>query len=210
MKAEFSQILSMLRHEKGISQRRAAADLKISQALLSHYENSAREPGLDFVKRACAYYGVSSDFLLGLEPMRSGNPGSGQEDQPMRTLASQASRVIHSVETIFQLLSAIENDRAMDEASRYMGAAIYKLYRYILQFSPSMEPGELEVPQEQFGPLCDVEMRLAEMELCTAFQNSEAKGLDFKKDLPLISGLLEELLGSMDKTIAGQYCKEKP
>ena len=42
---DFSRILSLLRQEKGISQRKAAAALGISQALLSHYENGIREPG---------------------------------------------------------------------------------------------------------------------------------------------------------------------
>ena len=61
----FCDILAALRRKKGVSQRRAAADLLISQALLSHYENGAREPGLPFVCRACDYYGVSADYLLG-------------------------------------------------------------------------------------------------------------------------------------------------
>ena len=62
---DFSRTLSLLRQEKGISQRQAAQALGISQALLSHYENGAREPGLAFVCRACDYYGVSADYLLG-------------------------------------------------------------------------------------------------------------------------------------------------
>ena len=37
----------------------------ISQALLSHYENDAREPKLEFVVRACNYYDVSADYILG-------------------------------------------------------------------------------------------------------------------------------------------------
>ena len=61
----FSQTMSELRKERGISQRKAAADLKISQALLSHYENGVREPGLAFVAKACDYYHVSADYLLG-------------------------------------------------------------------------------------------------------------------------------------------------
>lgn len=65
MERNFSTVMSALRRRKGISQRTAAADLKISQALLSHYENGAREPGLIFVCRACDYYGVSADYLLG-------------------------------------------------------------------------------------------------------------------------------------------------
>ena len=66
MERSFPETLSALRREKNISQRKAAADLHISQALLSHYENGAREPGLAFVCKACDYYGVSADYLLGL------------------------------------------------------------------------------------------------------------------------------------------------
>ncbi len=57
--------MSTLRKKRGLSQRKVASDLQISQALLSHYENGAREPGLEFVCRACEYYGVSADYLLG-------------------------------------------------------------------------------------------------------------------------------------------------
>lgn len=64
MERSFPQTLSALRRERNISQRQAAADLGISQALLSHYENGAREPGLGFVCRACDYYQVSADYLL--------------------------------------------------------------------------------------------------------------------------------------------------
>ena len=64
----FAQILSELRRSSGLSQRKAAADLKISQALLSHYENGAREPGLNFVCRVCDYYNVTADYLLGRSP----------------------------------------------------------------------------------------------------------------------------------------------
>ena len=49
MATEFSRTLSLLRKERGVSQRMAAADLGVSQALLSHYENGIREPGLAFV-----------------------------------------------------------------------------------------------------------------------------------------------------------------
>lgn len=71
MDAIFPKRLSSLRRERKLSQRTAAAALNISQALLSHYENGMREPGLDFIRTACAYYGVSSDYLLGISPVRS-------------------------------------------------------------------------------------------------------------------------------------------
>ena len=65
MDRSFPETLSSLRKERNINLRTAAAELGISQALLSHYENGAREPGLSFVCRACDYYGVSADYLLG-------------------------------------------------------------------------------------------------------------------------------------------------
>ncbi len=72
MENRFSEILCELRKRQGLSQRKAAADLHISQARQSHYENGAREPGLVFVCRACDYYGVSADQILGRADTRSG------------------------------------------------------------------------------------------------------------------------------------------
>ena len=46
---EFNRIIKLLRTERGITQKQAAEDLHISQALLSHYEKGIRECGLDFV-----------------------------------------------------------------------------------------------------------------------------------------------------------------
>ena len=46
MNTDFSRILTLLRKEKGISQKLAAAELNISQALLSHYEKVFVNAGL--------------------------------------------------------------------------------------------------------------------------------------------------------------------
>lgn len=64
MDRTFPETLSALRRQRNISQRTAAAELNISQALLSHYENGAREPGLAFICKVCDYYGVTADYLL--------------------------------------------------------------------------------------------------------------------------------------------------
>ena len=66
----FKTVLSSLRKETGLSQRQVASDLGVSQALLSHYENGAREPKLEFVVKACNYYGVSADYILGRKAER--------------------------------------------------------------------------------------------------------------------------------------------
>jgi transcriptional regulator with XRE-family HTH domain len=72
MKSTLAKTLGSLRREQNLSQREAAAKLGVSQALLSHYENDAREPKFDFVIRACDYYGVSADYLLGRSDERNG------------------------------------------------------------------------------------------------------------------------------------------
>ena len=47
MNQHFPRIITLLRKERGLSQKKAAEELCISQALLSHYEKGIRECGLD-------------------------------------------------------------------------------------------------------------------------------------------------------------------
>ena len=113
MNAEFSRTLSLLRQEHGISQRTAASALGISQALLSHYENGIREPGLAFVVKACEYYNVSADFLLGRTMSRDGTTiiepkelydSSSEQDSSMRgsVLATLSNKLlVNSVAMLF-------------------------------------------------------------------------------------------------------------
>jgi transcriptional regulator with XRE-family HTH domain len=65
MNSEFSKIITVQRKERKISQKQAAQDLGISQALLSHYEKGIRECGLSFLVKIANYYCVSCDYLLG-------------------------------------------------------------------------------------------------------------------------------------------------
>ena len=65
MERSFPVILSELRKEKGMSQKEAAHQLGISQALLSHYEKGIRECGQSFLIKAADFYDVSCDYLLG-------------------------------------------------------------------------------------------------------------------------------------------------
>jgi transcriptional regulator with XRE-family HTH domain len=57
--------LICLRKKRKLSQREAAAQLNISQSMLSHYERGIREGSLDFLVRAAQFYAVSCDVLLG-------------------------------------------------------------------------------------------------------------------------------------------------
>ena len=90
----FGETMAALRKERKLPQRTAAADLHISQALLSHYENGTREPGLDFLCRACDYYGVSADYLLG----RSDCPCPEKTEQELRAMAESLAALARRAE----------------------------------------------------------------------------------------------------------------
>ena len=79
MGIEFNRIITLLRKERGITQKQAAQDLGISQAQLSHYEKGIRECGLAFVVQVADYYDVSCDYLLGRSAERSGQTISVEE-----------------------------------------------------------------------------------------------------------------------------------
>lgn len=142
MTTDFSRCLALLRREKKVSQRVAAKELGISQALLSHYENGAREPGLAFVKKACDYYNVSADFLLGRTLDRDGAiivaedmyDASEEKDHVLRgsVMATMAKKLlVNSISLLFDLLSKTENRGAIKAATQYLSTAVYKLFRHL-------------------------------------------------------------------------------
>lgn len=139
MNENFSRVLALLRQEKGISQRTAAGELGISQALLSHYENGAREPGLSFVTRACDYYHVSADYLLGRTLTRDGtvikaenllDASQGKESLKGSIMAKlQKKLLVNAVSLFFDMLGKTGSRETATEAGNYLSGAIYQLYR---------------------------------------------------------------------------------
>ena len=94
MMKDFASVFSGLRRESGKSQRTAAQEMNISQALLSHYENGVREPRLEFVAKACDYYGVSADYMLGRSNSKRGlSAATEEETDPFFELLSASGQV---------------------------------------------------------------------------------------------------------------------
>ena len=161
MNAEFSRTLSLLRQERGVSQRTAAGALGISQALLSHYENGIREPGLAFVVRACDYYGVSADFLLGRTLTRDGTTIAPEElydlsdekDNSMRgsVLALLSKKLlVNSVGILFDLLGKAGSKEAIKACSDYLSSAVYQMFRHLYRADGSNNEDFFAVPARHF------------------------------------------------------------
>lgn len=136
---DFSRVLSLLRQEKGVSQRTAASALGVSQALLSHYENGIREPGLAFVSKACDYYHVSADYLLGRTLSRDGtiidvddlqDASNAKEDLKGGIMAKlQKKLIINTASVFFDLLGQVGSKDAVAQAGAYLSSALYQLFR---------------------------------------------------------------------------------
>ena len=62
---EFNRIIKLLRKERGITQKQAAEDLGVSQALLSHYEKGIREIPVWALIVLAEFYHTSTDYILG-------------------------------------------------------------------------------------------------------------------------------------------------
>ena len=160
---DFARTLSLLRQEKGISQRQAAKALGISQALLSHYENGAREPGLVFVGKACDFYHVSADFLLGRTLSRDGAMieagelvDASQERESLKggiRAKLQKKLLVNTTSVLFDLLGQVGSAEAVEEAGAYMSSALYQLFRHLYRcaggnesyFSTSVQTYDMDV-----------------------------------------------------------------
>ena len=167
----FPRILTLLRKERGISQKEAAIDLQISQALLSHYEKGIRECGLDFVVRVADYYGVSCDYLLGRTPDKTGAiitvddvpEQQDGEENPRGDLVAVLNKklVLNSVHILFDMLQQCNHLRLTTEASDFLKLAIYTLFRQLYQANPKNTKEMFSVPSYLFMPLTSGQMEVA-------------------------------------------------
>ncbi len=189
MSSEFSRTLSLLRQEKGVSQRAAAGELGISQALLSHYENGIREPGLAFVVRACDYYGVSADFILGRTLSREGNMLTEQDildaTEPKNSLRGSVLATLQSkllsgaLGVLFELLGKLGDKAAVNAAAAYLGSAVYQLYRHLYRFSGANEGYFALDSGVCLLGLSDADMKLSEARYTEALRGLAARKAEF-------------------------------
>ena len=160
MNTNFSRIITLLRKEQGISQKKAAADLGVSQALLSHYEKGIRECGLDFVVRVADYYHVSCDYLLGrtadkegailsVDNIPDGLPG---ESDAVRTAgpALHKKLIVNSLHVLFDMLQRSENAGVTAYASAYLSLCIYAVFRTLYAANPKNLPGLFSLSDDTF------------------------------------------------------------
>ena len=186
MAMEFNRILTLLRKERGITQKQAAQELGISQAQLSHYEKGIRECGLAFVVRVAEYYDVSCDYLLGRSAERSGQtirvedlPESGASTAGSvyrgSVLPTMYKKLLeNSLEVLYDKLQASGDKQLVNSISRYLQLAVYKMFRQLYDASPRNVSGMFRVGAARWAADADAAMRLTEADLAAALTGEDA------------------------------------
>lgn len=180
----FPRIITLLRKERSLSQKSAAEALGISQALLSHYEKGIRECGLDFVVKTAEFYNVSTDYLLGRSPSRTGATIT-VHDLPEPDTAPQSSLlpdlnkklIGNSLDVIFSLLQEYGSKPLTEELSAYLSASVYKAFRILYSANEKNPQGMFTVPSKVCDGLADAAQCIAEVNAkCLAAGDSTVDG----------------------------------
>ena len=193
MNNDFPRILTLLRKEQGISQKQAAADLGISQALLSHYEKGIRECGLNFIVRTADYYGVSCDYLLGKTPHRQGEKLHVPEtdDSDTREAVPNVDRKIisNSIHIVFGILKKINSKSLTRQITVYLSGAVYNAFRMLYCANAKNPKGLFETGAGLSDALTNGRMQLsmAKSQMLLSGEKMDDSEALRKEDLPSLN-----------------------
>ena len=67
MQNNFETRLKELRLEKSLSQMKLAQEIGVTQKAIDFWEKGINEPKASYVIKLAKFFGVSSDYLLGME-----------------------------------------------------------------------------------------------------------------------------------------------
>ena len=201
---EFNRIITLLRKERGITQKQAAQDLGVSQALLSHYEKGIRECGLEFVVKVADYYGVSCDYLLGRSAERSGQTLT-VEDIPEAESARDShyhgsvlptmnkKLIANSLNILYDKLGASRDKGLVTEVSGYLMLAVYKMFRLVYMADPKHAASMFSVTPGRWEGYSTASMLAAEANIKSILSGEDQPGAPALKD-PSCFGMTTETL----------------
>ncbi len=218
--SDFPRILTHLRKEAGISQKKAAEALGISQALLSHYEKGIRECGLLFLVRAADYYEVSLDYLLGRSLERNGS-AILLEEVPDEDAAGQGNRgagsllpvlnkklICNSVAVVEDILGGIGDKELINKVSLYLQISVYQMFRRIYDAEPQNPQTFFGADRDEAGLMADGAMKKLEVEIRRRLKKQKnLPSLDeqgLREKYPLFAASLLNLLQNAEVAIGAR------
>lgn len=67
---KFCERLYTLRKEQNLTMERFGIAMEVTKQAVCRWENGERQPSLEMVVRIAEFYGVSTDYLLGVSDIR--------------------------------------------------------------------------------------------------------------------------------------------
>lgn len=210
MNADFPRLITLLRKEKGLSQKQAATEFGISQALLSHYEKGIRECGLDFLVKCSKFYGVSCDYLLGVTPDRTGRQLTVEdlpEDDTTKDVVFKGNimpvlnkkLIANSLGVVYDLIARSESKQLNNEISNYLMMAVYRCFRTVYSANPRNEDTMFSVPQELVSGYCNASMAVSEAKAQQIANGTGDKSVDKIKNIDELKLTTEYLTENYSK-----------
>lgn len=201
---EFNRIIKLLRKERGITQKQAAEDLGISQALLSHYEKGIRECGLDFVVKVADYYGVSCDYLLGRSAERNGVMLNAEDIPSPETMKDSIYRgsvlptmnkklISNSLNVLYAKVAQCHNKALVTEVSAYLMLAVYRMFRLLYTAEPHNALSLFRIDQTLWAGYTDAAMHAAAARVDATLSGHALDGGEAMKDTECLSMTTESL-----------------
>ncbi len=198
MNTEFPRIITLLRKERKLSQKQVAAELGVSQALLSHYEKGIRECGLEFLIKVADYYSVSTDYLLGRTAERTGASISVTDipDNPAMSSDKRLTKIgmapiitkrfiINSINILYDIIIRSESKQLSAEVSSYLTIAVYRMFRVLFETNQKNPKDFFAIPSGLYKSYCDAAMGINE-------NNASIIANGTYKELPIM-GEIEEV-----------------
>lgn len=195
MTSDFPRIITLLRKEQGITQKKAAQELGVSQALLSHYEKGIRECGLSFVVKIADFYNVSCDYLLGRSPDRSGltlniedipaPEATAKKDGHFRgsVLPTLNRKLIsNSLNILYDKLNACPDKTLVTEISTYFMLSVYKMFRLLYASSPQNASNMFSIPDSLWAGYSNAAMDIAQSNVSAVLKGQPVNGSAAIKD----------------------------
>ncbi|MDL2324479.1 helix-turn-helix transcriptional regulator [Ruminococcaceae bacterium OttesenSCG-928-A16] len=227
MALEFCRIITLLRKERGITQKKAAEELGVSQALLSHYEKGIRECGLSFVVKIADFYDVSCDYLLGRSADRSGLTLNVEDIPAPEATANKDGHfrgsvlptlnrklISNSLNILYDKLTACPDKALVTEVSAYLMMSVYKMFRLVYRSAPKNAASMFSVPESLWRGYTSGAMDIAEANVAAALKgedigNGQLKDLSafimttesLGKDYPLYATSLLNLIKTSEERI---------
>lgn len=201
---EFNRIIKLLRKERGITQKQAAEDLGISQALLSHYEKGIRECGLDFVVKVADYYGVSCDYLLGRSAERNGMMLNAEDIPSPESMKDSIYRgsvlptmnkklISNSLNVLYAKVGQCHNKALVTEVSAYLMLAVYRMFRLLYTAQPHNAQSMFRMDQKLWAGYTDAAMHAAAARVDATLAGCALDGSEPLKDTECLSMTTESL-----------------